>query len=248
MFQLVLSCKCGKTGPVWSSSVSLCQHGVKGAAAVLPHLSRRLTNLSQWNKIKSNIKCVTNARAPLKMTLREPAQITAADLLCYFQRGGGFKSRDLNIHIFTPILHRKEPEAYFGFVRLSHYREHDISGMPWGNSFKFWYRYVLGLKDEVIRFWWSMVKSQSRNTLTAHVFHLLNTISVEHLKGTPWNMAQTSTWAQGWSDPNLMSEVGSCRALWLRNRKEIKTIFPEMLPVDRGIRHTTTCSNSKAAL
>lgn len=113
MFQLVLSCECGKTGPVWSSSVSLCQHRVKGAAAVLPHLSRRLTNLSQWNKIKSNIKCVTNARAPLKMTLREPAQITATDLLCYFQRGwGGISKAGILTSIFLRLYSTERSQRH----------------------------------------------------------------------------------------------------------------------------------------
>lgn len=45
--------------------------------------------------------------------------------------------------------------------RLSHSHERDISGTPGGNFLRPWHKYRLGLVDELIPMWWSMVTESS---------------------------------------------------------------------------------------
>ena len=46
-----------------------------------------------------------------------------------------------------------------------------------------WLKRTLGLKDELIRFWWSEVKRQGHCDLTTARFMLVNAISQERLEG-----------------------------------------------------------------
>lgn len=64
-----------------------------------------------------------------------------------------------------------------------------------------------GLKDELIRYWWSKVKGKGHCDLTSTPFL---TMSQEHLGGILL-MAQTSIWTHWWTGYNMSLERWSCR-------------------------------------
>lgn len=84
----------------------------------------------------------------------------------------------------------------FGVVRLSHYREHDISGIPWG---EFLQVLIQMCSDSKIK-WLDSDGQWSKAKVTITLEDTFFSSWTQYLRnasgGMPSNLAQTSSWAQ----------------------------------------------------
>ena len=60
----------------------------------------------------------------------------------------------------------------------------------------------LGLKDELIRFWWPKMKGQGHSDLC-----MSDSREQEYLEGIPWHLEQTTPRTQGWTMTFWLSDV-----------------------------------------